>query len=927
MNIYRLLILLLTFSNLLIAQKFNWAKGFTGTPNSYYSERIITDNNRNIYVMGYFKGTVDFDPSGTYTVTSASTPTTGIYEPYLCKLDSNGNFMWVRTWKYSYNSNQTLRFKNIDVDNSGNVYVLGQYSGTIDFNPSISATYTSSALGGNGIPEAFLIKLNSSGTFQWVSFVQSSINISGLFDLDLTHDNSDNMLFTQTSEGPIQYKTSTTLTNLPTTYSPVSNTTVWLFKVNSTGQLLFTKQFYASLPSDANYRTFDIKTDHQNNIFIVGACEMGSSPKTIFIDSDFSYLHPANQIISYLTKYNSNGVFQYTTRTNATNSLINILPNNDVNMLSFTENGGDFKYTDVNNNLSTVPLFCGIPSYNSVLSLSTINNSTGVLTYHKNLLKYSSLLNNYPLPIFHFDNFGNFYFVNHPSTSSGNVWFDLLKQTSFSVTVINDPNRPVNITRGLVKFDKNGDFLMSTPSFNSGKDFCVDNLQNIYLTGICSSNASSMDLDPGSATYNIPIDNIFITKLSFCQPPNVTLTAPTSSVCINIVNGSIMQSVFIKVNSIGTTPSYTFSSNFNWTPTNGSHYPDSSMIKSQGTYTVIVNNQCDFASKGTASVNINIFPPVLCSIDKTLPCNGVGGSYTITSSSGSSTFHTTLWNNGVTTDTNTPIFPGQVSTFTVTDINGCKYSSSNLVMDAEYQVSLQPIHYSYCGYSTQLNAQQISGTGLTNYSWLPATNINNPNISNPMVSPTQNTTYTLTSENQGCFKTYTTNISVYNLSNFTYTTSGLSVTFTNPILPNPNFCPNFIWDFGNGMQNSLATNPSVTYNNSGLYTACMKCTNLPQECVACATFSLPANTSGGTDVGIVEQKNITSNLHIYPIPSEGQFFIEVEKEFSVEITNFLGQIIFRQDLIKGKNIINLYEYPNGIYFLKEKCSYSKLVKQ
>lgn len=165
------------------------------------------------------------------------------------------------------------------------------------------------------------------------------------------------------------------------------------------------------------------------------------------------------------------------------------------------------------------------------------------------------------------------------------------------------------------------------------------------------------------------------------------------------------------------------------------------------------------------------------------------------------------------------------------------------------------------------------------------------------------------------------------LTNFSYITNSLSVTFS---MTNTSFCSSagFLWDFGNGMQNIVAPNPSVTYATPGLYTACLKCgNNVPQACIACKTFSLPSNTSGGTDVGIEEIVDASAGLRIYPIPSDGILFIETEKEYTIEITNLLGSHILSQKLYNGKNQISLSEQSNGLYFIKCQSSTFKIIKQ
>ncbi len=53
---------------------------------------IKADPRGNVYSVGIFSGTPDFDPgSGTYTLNSGTN-----YATYISKLDSSGNFLWAR---------------------------------------------------------------------------------------------------------------------------------------------------------------------------------------------------------------------------------------------------------------------------------------------------------------------------------------------------------------------------------------------------------------------------------------------------------------------------------------------------------------------------------------------------------------------------------------------------------------------------------------------------------------------------------------------------------------------------------------------------------------------------------------------------------------------------------------------------------------
>lgn len=135
-----------------------FAKGFGTTNNNVSVESVALDSTGNEYVTGEFKGTVNL---GATTLTSL-----GGYNIFVAKLDSSGNVVWAKT-AGSTGPNDFSR--DVAVDNSGNVYVTGWYSGPISFgNTQLSLT---------GAFEIFVAKLDNSGNFLWAKgFGSTGVN-------------------------------------------------------------------------------------------------------------------------------------------------------------------------------------------------------------------------------------------------------------------------------------------------------------------------------------------------------------------------------------------------------------------------------------------------------------------------------------------------------------------------------------------------------------------------------------------------------------------------------------------------------------------------------------------------------------------------------------------------------------------------------
>ncbi|MDD3577798.1 MAG: SBBP repeat-containing protein, partial [Candidatus Cloacimonetes bacterium] len=123
-----------------------WAKKAGGS--SYdYGYGIAVDSSGNSYVTGNFSDSAVF---GSTTLTSS-----GDYDIFVAKIDSNGIWLWAQkaggsNYDYGY---------GIAVDSSGNSYVTGYFSG--------SASFGSTTLTSSGYEDIFVAKIDSNGIWLW----------------------------------------------------------------------------------------------------------------------------------------------------------------------------------------------------------------------------------------------------------------------------------------------------------------------------------------------------------------------------------------------------------------------------------------------------------------------------------------------------------------------------------------------------------------------------------------------------------------------------------------------------------------------------------------------------------------------------------------------------------------------------------------
>ncbi len=128
----------------------------------------------NVYVAGYYNGTVNFNPGGTAANLTASGSNDIFYGKYL---SFNGTLVWANV----HGSTGFDAAVSIKVDGSANVYVTGYFNGTVDFDASAAFNNKVSA----GSDDIFLMKLSSTGALGWIdTFGSTGSDIGLTVDVD-----------------------------------------------------------------------------------------------------------------------------------------------------------------------------------------------------------------------------------------------------------------------------------------------------------------------------------------------------------------------------------------------------------------------------------------------------------------------------------------------------------------------------------------------------------------------------------------------------------------------------------------------------------------------------------------------------------------------------------------------------------------------
>lgn len=156
---------------------FVWAKTFGGTSHDM-GYCLAVDRSDNLMIGGNFlSSNVDFDPNAGTDIKSSW----GNYDIFLSKYDNDGNYLWT---KFFQNSTDFKAPKSLVCDSLNHIYMVGNFDGQVDFDPGIGVHNISSVNNGT---DAFVLKLDSLGAFDWVSIIGNS-QVENAYDVKIDMD-------------------------------------------------------------------------------------------------------------------------------------------------------------------------------------------------------------------------------------------------------------------------------------------------------------------------------------------------------------------------------------------------------------------------------------------------------------------------------------------------------------------------------------------------------------------------------------------------------------------------------------------------------------------------------------------------------------------------------------------------------------------
>jgi hypothetical protein len=206
---------------------FVWAKGIgDGQYNEVRS--IAADASNNIYITGYFDGSVDFDPGpGVTTLTSA-----GALDIFVSKFDPSGNHVWAN----AFGGPDLDLGSSAAIDPSGNLIVTGAFTGTVDFNPGAGVNNLISA----GDLDVYVSKFDGSGNLIWAKGMGGTGFEAGL---SLATDNTGNSYVSGEFLGASDFDPGASIFNLTT---PGTNNNAFIVKLDPAGSFRWARNIARS---------------------------------------------------------------------------------------------------------------------------------------------------------------------------------------------------------------------------------------------------------------------------------------------------------------------------------------------------------------------------------------------------------------------------------------------------------------------------------------------------------------------------------------------------------------------------------------------------------------------------------------------------------------------------------------------------------
>lgn len=850
--------------NTIRAQSHQWSTK-VGSTTIDASLDVTTDGSGNVLTAGYFSGTTDFDSgAGTSTLTCGSTTNNG----YVLKQTSAGVYVWAKGFLGTGQCN----VKSITTDAVGNIYITGNFKGTIDFDPGI-ATYTLSSVNATYFT-VFNCKLTSAGAFVWANKIGGAYANNGN---SIAIDGSGNVYVVGECGSSFSGNSTVDLDpGVAVSTHTVYNTDPFILKLDNNGNFLL-GDTYAGGTQDYMYK---IKTDASNNLYIIGYFDYGGY-------SQLGLPVSANTG-AYVAKLNSSFTKIWALGFAPTNGTV-IMQDLAVDGSGNVYCAGKFGETmDVLGSTTSYSLTSSGAGDYDVFALKI--NSTGSLSWTEKLATGLGLSVVTGVSL---DPLNNIFIAGYfASTVDFNPTAAVYNKTSVGLNDI-----------FVCRLDANGVFANDAQTYGSPGDDVAFGVQtagigNYYLTGYFSN---TVDFNAATATNTLSSSgnfDAFTAKYIQCTVPS--LSSASSPTLITACSGT--QTVLTMNSVSGVT--------FNWFNTpggvttlgSGNSYT-TPVVTSTVTYWAEGTNTCAATARNQFSINVAPSPTVNISASSASIC--AGKSTTLTASGATSY----LWSSGLPANATVMASPTITTTYSVLGNSG---GSCNDTQTITITVAATPTVSANNATVCSGTSVNLTATGAISYSWNTGATTNTISV-----SPTSLTNYTVIGTNTlGCSNTKTLSVTVNALPTVSLATIVSPLCVNNSSVSLSGSPSGGIYS-GPGVSGA-SFNPSVS--GAGTFTVTYNYTAV-NTCSASATRTVSVSLC----TSLTEAIEANAGINVYPNPNNGEFTILIPTKGTYTIINAIGQTVEMIDLTEDAQSINVSGLSQGIYYLVGKTAKAKIV--
>lgn len=467
---------------------YQWAKHI---PNSsgqnFYGIKTAADTSGNFILTSQYTGNIDLDPSAAVVNLNGSSN-----DRFIAKYSNTGALLWY----LNFGSTSLLALQDLQTDAAGNIFMMGDYQGTFDFDPT-AATFNMTSAGSHDV---FIIKLSPAGNFLWAKSV-------GGADWDvaysITTDNGGNLYCTG------GFSVSIDCDPGPAVYNVTGYNDIFMMKLSPAGNFIWAKAFGGS-GADISSR---IKLDTYGNIFIQGTYwQMADMDPSSAVNT----LSTAGNGQIFLAKYDNNGNYLW-----AANGYMGTLEIDNLNNLYFyggINNGTGSNMMDMDYS-PTVTAYINLNAGFYISKYDEYGNYLWAKAFNRRIGTNSG----FGLNALKIDNNGEIYIAGGMNDTQD---FDP------SSTVANIQSYGTDAF--IAKYNNQCDYLVATHIGNtngiSATSLYLDKQKNIFISGGFGYTA---DFDPSSAVANITttnIYNLYMAKYGTCSS-QLNIAVSSATVC------------------------------------------------------------------------------------------------------------------------------------------------------------------------------------------------------------------------------------------------------------------------------------------------------------------------------------------------------------------------------------------------------------